>query len=61
MKAHYHVFLALLTLMLLLSGCSSEMKADGLAFRLLNLYPSIPPCSQYVKHGERYEPGYLSP
>lgn len=61
MKAHCHIFLALLTLMLLLNGCSSKMTADGLAFRLLNQYPSIPPCSQYVKHGERYEPGYLSP
>ena len=61
MKTKRRILLFLLTVILLLGSCSSELTADGLAFRLLNLYPSLPPCSQYIKHGEKYEVGYLSP
>jgi len=61
MKIRLCVLLILLTIVLLLGSCTSEMTADGLAYKLLNLYPALPPCSQYVKNGEEYEAGYLSP
>ena len=37
------------------------MSADNLAYRLLNLYPSVPPCTQYVKNADQYTAGYISP
>ena len=46
---------------LVLTGCAQDLTADELAFRLLNLYPQLPPCSQFVKDGEAYTAGYLSP
>ncbi len=59
------IFSFFLLAVLLLCGCAwpggKSHTADDLAFRLLNLYPSLPPCSQYIKNGEPYSPGYLSP
>ncbi len=49
-------------LLLILPGCGKAgLSADDLAFRLLNLYPALPPCSQYVKNADPYSAGYLSP
>ncbi len=56
-----HIFLLLFMSLILFSSCSEKPTVDNLAFRLLNLYPSIPPCSQYIKNGEPYTTGYLSP
>lgn len=53
-------FITVLTV--LFSSCGrKDYGADGLAFRLLNLYDSLPPCSQFIKNGEEYSPGYISP
>ena len=44
-------FITVLTV--LFSSCGrKDYGADGLAFRLLNLYDSLPPCSQFIKNGE---------
>ena len=41
-------FITVLTV--LFSSCGrKDYGADGLAFRLLNLYDSLPPCSQFKK------------
>ena len=61
MNSRYYILSLLLAVSLLLAGCSPNLTADALAFKLLNLYPTLPPCSQYVKNGEKYEAGYLSP
>ncbi len=44
----------------LLSCKNSSLSADDLAYRLLNLYPDIPPCTQYIKNGDEYSTGYIS-
>lgn len=52
----------LVILALLLSSCGKQDRGvDGLAFRLLNMYDNLPPCSQFIKNGEEYSPGYISP
>ncbi len=45
---------------LFLPGCARPESADSLAYRLLNLYPFLPPCSQYIKTDDADSPGYLS-
>lgn len=52
----------ILLLIITLSSCGrTDYGVDGLAFKLLNMYDSIPSCSQYIKNGEEYSPGYISP
>ncbi len=60
MKPRNRILLLLVCICLFLGGCVKSITADDLAFRLLNLYPSLPPCSQYIKNGAKYEAGYLS-
>jgi hypothetical protein len=45
----------------ILTSCGRRPSADDLAFGILKLYPSLPPCSQYIKNSEPYTSGYLSP
>ncbi len=46
----------------MLTSCGNQGKtADDIAFKLLNLYPSLPPCTQYIKNGEKFMSGYISP
>lgn len=61
MKNICRITLMLFAFCILLTGCSANMTADDMAFKLLNLYPSLPPTTQYVKNGRKYEVGYLSP
>jgi len=61
MKHSVSLFLLVLSLMILFPSCEKAITADDLAYRILNLYPSLPPCSQYIKNGEPYTAGYLSP
>ena len=60
MKPFVCIIALLLSAILLLSSCKGGLTPDDMAFRLLNLYPDIPPCSQYIKNSEPYQPGYLS-
>lgn len=46
---------------LFLQSCGSNATADEIAFKLLNLYPTVPPCSQYVKYSGEHEAGYITP
>lgn len=43
------------------SSCAQSPSADTVAYKLLNLYSSIPPCSQYIKNGEEDSYGYITP
>lgn len=52
--------LLLILLSLALFSCAPRLNADQLAFRLLNLYAELPPCTQYIKNAEPYTVGYLS-
>ena len=61
MKITTWILIVALLMVSLLTSCGLEPSADELAFRILNLYDSLPPCSQYVKDGELYTAGYLSP
>ena len=64
MKHSVHILSFLLAAGVLFSallGCSKQATADSVAYRLLNLYPYLPRCSQYVKDGEPFTSGYLSP
>ena len=61
MKHCYRLILVILSGLLLFSSCREALSPDDLAFRILNLFPSPPPCSQYIKDGEPYTAGYLSP
>ena len=61
MKRYVSFFALALFLAILLSSCAKAVTADGLAYRILNLFPSLPPCSQYITNGEPYTAGYLSP
>lgn len=55
-------FAMIVILALLLPSCGrKDPGTDGLAFRLLNMYDSLPPCSQFIKNGEKYSSGYISP
>ncbi len=47
-------------ILLVQTSCGRRYTADEVAFRLLNLYPTLPPSSQYVKNGEKYGAGYIS-
>lgn len=54
--------MATLLLAIMLPSCGKiDYGADGLAFRLLNMYDRMPSCSQYIKSGEEYSPGFISP
>ena len=55
-----NLILIIVTIALLATSCNTQLSADDLALRILNLYPSLPPCSQYVKDGEPYSTGYIS-
>ncbi len=54
------IAIILITICLLTLSCKSSPNADTVAFRLLELYKKLPPCSQYVKNGEEGEYGYIS-
>lgn len=60
MKSYLRTICLVLCL-LVLSGCGKERSVDELAGHLMNVYPSLPPCSEYIKNGEPYTEGYLSP
>ena len=56
------ILLILIFLITVLSSCQKgKLSTDDLGYRLLNIYPNIPSCSQYVKNAEKYSPGYISP
>ena len=42
-------------------GCGKDRTVGELAGHLINVYPSLPPYTEYVKNGTPYEEGYLSP
>ncbi len=45
-----------------LSSCSPSFPpSDDIAFKLLEAVGDMPPCSQFVKDGEIYKSGYISP
>ena len=54
------IFLSLLIIVLPSCG-KGKLSADELGYKLLNLYPVLPPCSQYVKNAEEYSSCYISP
>lgn len=60
MKRFFSAVCFLLCLFLL-NGCGKERATGDLAEHLLNVYPTLPPYSIYVKNGTPYEEGYLSP
>lgn len=55
------LFLCLCFLITSASSCHRDRNVDDLTFRLLNLFPSLPPTAQYIKNAEAYTAGYLSP
>jgi len=54
------VILVLIT-SFLLASCGKPPSSDEIAYRLLKLYPSLPVTSQFIKDGEPYHAGYISP
>ncbi len=62
-SAFKKIFLAIIIVCILFTNSCSiyQPTADDIAYKLLNLYPSLPPCSQYVKMTEKNQPGYISP
>ncbi len=60
MKRVHFIIIITWTVTMLFSSCSRSLQADDLAFRILNLYSSLPPCSQYVMGAEPYTSGYIS-
>lgn len=61
-KKRIVIFILILSSIASLACCSQKgISVDDIAYRLLNLYSDIPPCSQYVKNARQYTSGYISP